>query len=82
MLCIIGAGRLAASRGLFEPAPVCRTLNRFVVMVCLPALQFWLLAIKTDMRNMEVRLIECAAYQELPLGVKGWGKGARAGRTL
>ncbi len=54
MLCIIGAGRLAASRGLFEPAPVCRTLNRFVVTVCLPALQFWLLAIKTDMRNMEV----------------------------
>ncbi|GLC60668.1 hypothetical protein PLESTB_001655900 [Pleodorina starrii] len=52
-LCIIAAGRLAASRGLFDPAPVCRTLNRFVVVACLPALQFWLLAIKTDMRNME-----------------------------
>ncbi|GFR44644.1 hypothetical protein Agub_g5933, partial [Astrephomene gubernaculifera] len=52
-LCIIAAGRLAASRGLFDPATVCRTLNRFVVVVCLPALQFWLLAIKTDMRNME-----------------------------
>lgn len=53
-LCIIGAGRLAANRGLFEPTSVTRILNRFVVVVCLPALQFWLLAIKTDMRNMEV----------------------------
>ncbi|GLI63412.1 hypothetical protein VaNZ11_006378 [Volvox africanus] len=52
-LCIIAAGRLAAARGLFDPAPVCRVLNRFVIVVCLPALQFWLLAIKTDMRNME-----------------------------
>ncbi|KAG2495515.1 hypothetical protein HYH03_006458 [Edaphochlamys debaryana] len=52
-LIIIAAGRLAATRGLFEPASTCRTLNRFVVVVCLPALQFWLLAIKTDMRNME-----------------------------
>ncbi|KAG2449599.1 hypothetical protein HYH02_005132 [Chlamydomonas schloesseri] len=58
-LCIIGAGRLAANRGLFEPTSVCRILNRFVVVVCLPALQFWLLAIKTDMRNMEMA---CTAW--------------------
>jgi hypothetical protein len=53
-LCLIGTGRFAAARGLFDPVPTCHTLNRFVVVVCLPALQFWLLAIKTDLRNMEV----------------------------
>jgi hypothetical protein len=54
MLCVTAVGYVVGRQRLMEPAIACRVLNRFVVLVCLPALQFWLLAIKTDMRNMQV----------------------------
>jgi predicted permease len=43
-------GWACAKWGVLEPEPTVQHLNRFVLKVCIPCLQVWLLAVKTDMR--------------------------------
>ena len=52
LVCIL-SGWVAAKHGGFDTRATIKLLNLFVLRLCLPSLQIWLLAIKTDMRHMD-----------------------------
>lgn len=50
-LLALAAGWAAARWRALDPEPAVAQLNAFVLRVCIPALQLWLLAVKADMRR-------------------------------
>ncbi|GBF97510.1 hypothetical protein Rsub_10433 [Raphidocelis subcapitata] len=52
-LLALAAGWAAARWRALDPEPAVAQLNLFVLRVCIPALQVWLLAVKTDMRRAD-----------------------------
>jgi hypothetical protein len=52
-LLALAAGWACARWRALDSEPAVQQLNLFVLRVCIPALQVWLLAVKTDMRRKE-----------------------------
>lgn len=50
-LLALAAGWAAGRYKALDAEPAVAQLNLFVLRVCIPALQLWLLAVKTDMRR-------------------------------
>lgn len=52
-LLALAAGWACARGRVLDPEPAVQQLNLFILRVCIPALQVWLLAVKTDMRQTD-----------------------------
>ncbi|KIZ00566.1 hypothetical protein MNEG_7398 [Monoraphidium neglectum] len=59
-LLALAAGWACARWRALDSEPAVQQLNLFVLRVCIPALQVWLLAVKTDMRRKENWSVLCA----------------------
>lgn len=54
MLAAIWTGYMAARMRAVDPATMVKHVNELVLKLCLPSMQLWLLAVKTDLRNWEL----------------------------
>ncbi len=53
MLTAIWIGWMAARMRAIDPSTMVKHINELVLKLCLPSMQLWLLAVKTDLRNWD-----------------------------